>query len=287
MKSNIHKANKKSLPLMDYVITGKNFSTMLEDVVDGVRKQSNVKRIIVNLSFDSDEATKELARKLQIEKKIDILGHAGGYSAQVKLSAVKYIANTYYVVLLDDDVALPSDWIEKLWPEMQKGVGSVYGIVVFDKYLRKWFERRAKRREEYKWARMQNTIIRRNLLLDIKDMYNIGGVDPDILFTRWIVKKGYKNILMPVIIDHAMDCHASDFKEGIRGGARLRRMGYYKSFKSVIKYGLTNILGGLRASLIMKTPYFIVAPIKKTFGMIIGYFAWDKYCLKYDFSCKK
>ena len=276
----------RPIPKMDYIITGKNCSTMLEEVVAGIKRQSNVKRIIFSAPKDLDEATNRLAHFMLYLGTIDELHFVKGSMVATKVAAVKE-ATGRYVVLLDDDVVLPNGWIEQLWPEMKKNVGSVYSIVVFDKYLKAWFKRKAKRREEYKWARMQNTLVRRYILLDMPDFYNLNGIDPDIIFTKWIVKKGYKNILLPIVIDHASDCHASDFKEGIRGGARLRRMGFYKSFHSVIKYGINNILGGLRASFIMRTPYFIVAPVKKTLGMIVGYFAWNKYYIKYDFSCKK
>lgn len=269
---------------MDYIITTRNSRTMLKEVIDGVKRQSNVHKIILTIDESCTDRTDDLIWYLLKDKQMRvIITHIPMVDA--KIYGI-HKAETTYIVLLDDDVCLNDNWIEKMWPEINKEVVAVHGRVVFDKYLYKWFERKKNKQETGMWARMQNTVVKRDIFNEIPYL-NEAGIDPDIYLALWIKKLGYKSMLIPITIWHAKDCHAADFKEGIRAGARHRKMGLMHGFKDIIHYGFTNILGGFRAAFIMKTLYFIIPPIKKTIGMIIGYYAWKKYTDKYDYSNKR
>lgn len=191
---------------------------------------------------------------------------------------------TEYFVSMDDDVTLKDGWIEEMWPYMKDDT-IIGGIVATSLREVKYRKTIIKPLFRELLGKLQNTILKKEWFDVIKHPKEI-GIDDHMFINIKMLEKGKKWFLVPVISVHTAGYKPAAFREGIRAGARRRRLGILNNWIQVVKTAVGHIISGIKIGIRLKDPYFMTYFAKMGLGYIIGFGKWNIYSVKYDYSAR-
>lgn len=248
------------IPEMDYIVATRISRSMyINECIMSIAKQSNVHRIILLRKEDFDT------------------GHFF-----LKVLGAK-MATTEYIVIVDDDVHLRDQWIEKVWPYIRNDA-AVFGFVYLNENhynLHRLRKRNVVNAD--KWmARLQNTVVKRTWLANfaVKHLY---GIDAGTYFGDYLAKHGKRMLLAPIFSKHVSNHVAKPFREGVRGGSKRRFMGMLRPLE-FFTYVTRLFLGGLKMAFQFRTIWYLKHATLQTLGFIYGYFKCIRCLEAYDFG---
>lgn len=266
---------------MDYVIVTKE-STTIGETIASIRKQDNVNAIRVIASSKCSVPYKRWLATMHILNKIDSLLFEDVGLAYARMCGIDSVT-TPWLVFVDDDIILPDDWSkDMLWfIRTQGGAISSLGGVVARGYRNNAHKALIERDKVVKYITERmftyGTMIRLEAVEDWSPDMKTHAYE-DYMMTQHIIKKNYKCLSLPVSIYHKHS--GSDFRTGCWNGAGGRQTGRFKNFRSMLKYVIRLVGGGIKQTFKMNNDWFALYAMKVGLGVVWGYLRWKKYLIK-------
>jgi glycosyltransferase involved in cell wall biosynthesis len=138
-------------------------------------------------------------------------------------------AKTEWVAMVDDDMLLPPDWLEKLTSAIEPGVGAIGTVAVHKNKHAAAYERVVG--TVYNLSKLDtnphinNIIIRRKLMEDYNPPKLFFGEDQ--YFKRYVLKSGYRWKVLPFL----GATHLGTSKDYVTIGISYRRYGHFGFYK--------------------------------------------------------
>ena len=222
---------------VDVVVLTKNSERMLEPCLESVYRNVPVNRLIVVDGYSTDR-TLGIVGKFREEHGNIIVIEDNGTRGSARSKGIKLV-ETEWFVFVDSDVTLCDNWYTKATSYVNKDMGAVWGIEIWDgvqnSAVLKLFLKVTRRIFELRGG-THDLLVRTATVKDIEIPENL-HVFEDAFITEWISKKGYKLIA-------AYDPYCIHFRPAV-----------VWTFKG----SLTIILDALRFASLAKLPKYFLA----------------------------
>jgi glycosyltransferase involved in cell wall biosynthesis len=152
-------------------------------------------------------------------------------------------ANTEWVAMVDDDMLLPPDWLEKVTAAIEPGIGAIGTVAVHKNRHAAAYERVVG--TVYNLSKLDtnphinNILIRRKLMADYNPPKLFFGEDQ--YFKRYVLQSGYRWKVLPFL----GATHLGTSKDYVTIGLSYRRYGHFGFYK----------LGRRMAARLLLTPF--------------------------------
>lgn len=181
---------------VDVVVLTKNSERILEKSLDSIYDTVPVNRLIVVDGYSTDRTLEIVSRFRKKFGKVLVVEDAGTRGS-ARLKGIRLV-ETKWFLFVDSDVVLCDDWFRKATVYVNKDVGAVWGIEIWDglqnsaaltpflKITRRIFELR---------GGTHDLLVRHEAVEDIEIPGTL-HVFEDAFIAEWITKKGFKVIAM-------------------------------------------------------------------------------------------
>ena len=177
---------------VDVVVLTKNSERMLEKCLDSIYRTVPVNRLIIVDGYSTD-STLDIVGRFEEKFGNVVVVEDGGTRGSARLKGIRLVETAWFL-FVDSDVVLCDNWFSKAAVYVDRDVGAVWGIEIWDglqnsaalklflKITRRIFEMR---------GGTHDLLVRHEAVEDIEIPGNL-HVFEDAFIAEWIIKKGYK-----------------------------------------------------------------------------------------------
>jgi glycosyltransferase involved in cell wall biosynthesis len=183
-----------SLDRVDVVVLTKNSERMLEKCLDSVFKNVPLNRLII-VDGHSTDRTLEIVDKFHAKHGNVIVIQDSGTRGSARLRGIRMV-ETGWFLFVDSDVTLCNCWFNKAINHVNRDVGAVWGIEIWDgiqkSVVLKLFLKITRRIFDMRGG-THDLLVRLEAVKDIDIPENL-HVFEDAFIKEWVAKKGYRVI---------------------------------------------------------------------------------------------
>ena len=177
---------------VDVVVLTKNSERMLERCLQSVYENVPVNRLII-VDGHSTDKTLEIVGKFREKYGNVLVAEDNGTRGSARLKGVRLVETSWFL-FVDSDVTLCDGWFDKANSYVNKDVGAVWGIEIWDgiqtSAVLKLFLKVTRRIFEMRGG-THDLLVRSEAIKDIEIPENL-HVFEDAFIKEWIAKNGYR-----------------------------------------------------------------------------------------------
>lgn len=258
---------------VDVVVCTYNSESYLSLCLESIRRNVPFNRIII-VDKHSTDRTLEIAKKYGAE-----IHFMDGGLAEARKTSFELVSTDIFVNV-DSDVILADNWFDNMMSFWKQNTVCLWGVTIdqhppHNAYTKTMHHFRDP--TKYNIPHLLNMIARKDILKDIKFpscMMNISMANEDLAIKKWIERKGFKCITVPVFSKHF------SYPKPLWVGASSRFTGY-TSIHSILLRLILSIPQAILAGFYSKNPLVIPYWINFRFSVLYGFLYPHKY---YDFK---